>query len=182
MSGRPLKQVVSGQGGLFSGPPAFHLGAKIFRPPFAVENRFVCLPREQKIKQICGQVAPLASRRGGCPTNSPRQVGGGPLCKPPLVRNSKISPTLEGFSSHQNFDGRPLVGFDLVVAPINKNENPRDPLPKNFAPQGDVFELLGGKMPPPRWPLICLICSGKFWRGEKYKLTPLTIFSPEQKA
>ena len=26
----------------------------------------------------------------------------------------------------------------------------------------------GEEMPPPRWPLICLICSGKFWKGEKF--------------
>jgi len=40
----------------------------------------------------------------------------------------------------------------------------------------------GEEMPPPRWPLICLICSGKYWKGEKFKLPQSTISYSEIKA
>ena len=45
--------------------------------------------------------------------------------------------------------------------------------------QGMFQNCWGEDMPPPRWPLLCLICSGKFYKGEKYKIKPLTISWPE---
>ena len=33
----------------------------------------------------------------------------------------------------------------------------------------------GISMPPPRWPLLCVILSGKFYRGNKFRMKPLTL-------
>jgi hypothetical protein len=112
-------------------------------------NRFICLPRQQKASKICGKVVPLGSFRGGCIAMSIGQHGG-TLCKPPLVNHSAISPTIENVSPDQSFDGHPLLGFSHMVAPINKDESARDPLPENHPLQGYVHQLQGGTNATPQ--------------------------------
>ncbi len=68
-----------------------------------------------------------------------------------------------------------------MVPPINKNESPKSALPEEHPLQGYVQKLLGEEMPPPKWDLICLICSGRFYKGNKFKIQLLRISFPKIK-
>ena len=108
----------------------------------------------------------MAGSGGGRPSDPPGQVGGGVICQPPLVHHSKIPPKTSGVPPGPCFDGRPLLGFSHMVAPINKNEGTRDPLPQNQPLPGDVLKLLGGKnatpsVAPPLPDLLRQILEGK---------------------
>jgi hypothetical protein len=146
---RPPESVVTGPGGLFIGPPPLRMGAKILRTKYSVKNRLVCLPRQQKIGKVCRSVATLAGSGGGCPPDPAGQIGRRVVCKPPMVSNSKIPTEAAGVPPGPCFDGRPLLGFSHMVAPINKVESTGDPLPKDKPLPGDVYELLGGKNATP---------------------------------
>jgi hypothetical protein len=149
MLGGPPQQVVARQGGLLTGPPPVSMDTKFFLKKYRVKNRFIRLARQQKIKKVCKQMATLAGSRGKCAPDPPGQVGGGVICQPPLVHYPKISPKTSGVPPGPCFDGRPLLGFSHMVAPINKNESARDPLPENQPLSGDVLKLLGGKNATP---------------------------------
>jgi hypothetical protein len=41
--------------------------------------------------------------------------------------------------------------------------------------RGMFTNCAGEEMPPPRWDLCCMMCSGKFWRGNKYRVRPWKI-------
>ena len=49
----------------------------------------------------------------------------------------------------KSFDGRPLLGFKQLVAPINKNESTKNTLFENSPILGNVHQLLGGSNAPP---------------------------------
>ena len=154
VQGRWIKSVGARSGGLFLGPRHVSTNQKVFQQIYSYRNRHVCIPREQKVGKVLQQVAPLAGRCGGRPPVSTGQFGG-LVRKPPLVHNQQISPPLETISTHPCFDGRPLLGFSHVVAPINKNESSRDTVCQNSALQGFVHQLLGGKnASPPVVPLL----------------------------
>ena len=182
MLSRPHLKVGTGQGRLYLRPQSVQRPSKIFQDTHNIVDRLVCFPRQQTIEQVCLPVAPLASLRGGCSTMSSGQYGRF-ICKPPLVNNLKISPKIKTIPKCLNFNGAPLLGFSHLVAPINKYESAKHSLPKDHPLYGYVQKLLGGEhAPPPRWDLICLICSGRFWRGNKFKLRPLKISSQDIKA
>ena len=149
VSCRPTKQVVSRQGGLLLGCKIVQLHSTIFPTVYKFRNGSLCKPRQQKIVSICGQVATLASKGPRCPKLQLREYGGS-LCQPPLVNHPKVFGKVETFPSSQSFDGRPLLGFHTMVAPINKNESPPHPLPKNHPLPRDVHKLLGGTNATPK--------------------------------
>ena len=149
MSGGPPQSVVPGQRRLHAGPPGVLRHSKIFSARHKSAGRFICLSREQKVANICEQVATLGGSRGRCPTDSSRHSGGGVICQPPLVSDSSISPTFEGVSRKTGSFGGPLLGFDVMVAPTNKNEKTTDKSFENSPVSGFVYQLLGGKNAPP---------------------------------
>ena len=174
VSCRPTKQVVSRQGGLLLGCKIVQLHSTIFPTVYKFRNGSLCKPRQQKIVSICGQVATLASKGPRCPKLQLREYGGS-LCQPPLVNHPKVFDKVETFPSSQSFDGRPLLGFHTMVAPINKNESPPHPLPKNHPLPRDVHKLFAGTNATPKVAPFCLICSGNIWSGSKFQVTPSMI-------
>jgi hypothetical protein len=68
----------------------------------------------------------------------------------------------------------------LLVAPFWVSNTWWPLLAKLHVPETPVFLVppfrgmfqswQGNCMPPPRWPLVCILLSGKFWRGDKWKL------------
>ena len=122
-------------------------------------------------------MATLAVSSSGCPAGSTRQPGEGVFLQPPLVRHRKIFTQAQGVPLPPIFDGSPLLGFSHMVAPTNKNESPQVKNTENTPLQRFILQLLGGGHAPPRWDLVCILCSGKFWRGEKFRLPPSQTFS-----
>ena len=66
-----------------------------------------------------------------------------------MVSDPKILGEAEDLPQSASFDGRPLLGFDCLVAPINKNEGFKNAMSENSPLPRDVHELLGGKNVPP---------------------------------
>lgn len=171
---RPPLPVGSRPGGLLIRFPPISKASDLFQRFHRFEDRPVCLTGQQKVNPICVKVATLGGNSSGCPPVSPRQPRG-LICKPPLVNNRKISSKISSIPKCQSFDGAPLLGFSHMVAPVNKNESSKNSLPQGHPLQGYVHQLLGGGDAPPKWDLVCLVCSGKYWRGNKFNLRPLKI-------
>ena len=152
-------------------PKAFVAIQKKFQGDIKLEVDLFASPGNKKIAQICEQVATLASGGSKCPSDPISQIGQGVVCKFPLVNNSKIPPPIEGVSGCSGINGGTLLGFDVMVAPINKDENAKNKSTENSPVLRFIQQLLGRKNALPSLaPPFCIICSGKFWRGEKFKV------------
>jgi hypothetical protein len=101
---------------------------------------------------------------------------------PPWSVIDKFLTRLKIFPKCQNFDGALLLGFSHMVVPINKNESSKKPWPQGQPLQGHVQNLLGGRNPPKKcWgDLLCIICSGKFWRGRQIQNSTIEDFIGKQ--
>ena len=143
----PLSRWEIDRGDYSLDPLLFQWLKKIFSPHIDLETDLFA-SQATKITQICVKMAPLGGHQSKCP-GMPIGKHGRFVCQPPMVNNPQISSTSAGFSTSQNFDGRPLLGFSNLVAPINKIENTRGPLPKNHPLQGYVHKLHGGVHAPP---------------------------------
>ena len=87
---------------------------------------------------------------GECPPNSPGHPGGRLICQPTLVSNFTIPSTIEKIPTEKSAYGSPLVGFDVVVALINKNEVTPQQSAENSPIQGFIQKLLGGRNATPQ--------------------------------
>jgi hypothetical protein len=67
-----------------------------------------------------------------------------------MEHNTKFFTQAEIVPPDPSFDGCPLLGFQHMVAPVNKTEKPPHSLPKNTAIPRDVHQLLGGENAPPQ--------------------------------
>ena len=92
------------------------------------------------------------------------------VCKSPLVGDPSISAQAEGESTREGSSDVASLGFSVMVAPTNKTAGLKIP---PF--QGMFQNCLAESMPPPKWPLVSLILSGKAFRGNKSRLRTSTF-------
>jgi hypothetical protein len=172
--GRQIHQRGVGQGGL-------HPQQQHFQKNFVQLSRthhpnmgYVCIPRKQKVQKICVKVATLGSKSGGChelSTSTGRQL----LCKPPLEFGGGVARKVEKRKTHKVFTSGTPMGFHLVVAPTSQNAHPKNTSVPNRTKMGTFCKLHGGGDAPPRWPLLCILLSGQFWREGKHQFKPLRL-------
>ena len=104
------------------------------------------------------------------------QLGGGLYANPPWNVIEHFLVHLQKFPQVQVLMVVPYWASAIWWPQLTKLRVPKTPCLQINPHQGMFSNCWGEKMPPTRWPLICLICSGKFWKGKKFKLGPLTIF------
>jgi hypothetical protein len=130
----------------------------------------VCLGRKQEISQVCHQVSPLASQqsrrfnmlsRGDFPM----------LCQSPLENHPSLASQAVEATKDGLLVNSTLLGFSHVVAPFGKNAGPKDKGIFNRPFSGYVQKLLRGRdAPPPRWHLLSVILSGRYYKEGKFRL------------
>ena len=133
---------------------------------------YFCFTRKQKISKFHMQMASLGSKVGGCselPFGGNRRL----LCQSPLESNWQVVGKTQEKQTDQVFDGNTQVGFSVVVAPTYKNANPKNKSNLHRTSVGTFCKLSGGLNAPPKWPLICVLLSGRCWRENKLKLKAL---------
>ena len=120
-------------------------------------------------------MATLGGSSSGCPPMSLGQSGG-VICQPPMVSDTEVPLSSKTISQRKNSAGGPLLGFECVVAPINKDENSKHPLHKDKSLPRDVQQLLGGKNATPQVaPSLSTVCR-KILEGRKVQDKSITDF------
>jgi hypothetical protein len=94
---------------------------------------------------------------------------------PPWSVISKLLPRLRQFPSAKVLMVLPYWDSATWWPQLIKMKVPKTPCLRVTPYRGMFKNCWGEVMPPPKWDLLCIICSGKFWRGDKFKLQPLKI-------
>jgi hypothetical protein len=172
--GRPPVQVDKRPGRLLSGQKDFPKYFEALPTGNPTHSGHVCLPRQPSTGEICDQVATSSSLLGGCLALSPGG-GGGFVCQSPLDIDSQVASTIETEPRGGVPVGVPLLGFDILVGPVNKNVKTKLNMSLGTPQGGGLFtNCWGEEMPPTKWPLACTIVSGKFWKTNKWHLRTLS--------
>ena len=175
MLSRPHQQVGERQGRLYFRQKPFRLDQKLFLSTHPSTNGCLCIPRESSTSQFCEPLAPLS---GNCSGLSAVRPGGVRklVCQPPLVHHRKVPVPFEALSPGPSFDGSPLLGFCHMVAPINKNEGPRDSLPEDHPLFGYVHQLSGGVDATPQVGPVLHDLLRKILEGKQIQNSAITDF------
>ena len=88
----------------------------------------------------------------------------------PLDINSQVASEIETEPRGGVPVGMPLLGFDIMVGPVNKTVRTKLSMSTGTPEGGSDYQLLGEKDAPTKWPLACTIVSGKFWKANKWHL------------
>ena len=105
----------------------------------------------------------------------PLQGMGGLYANPPWSVIQKFLARLNLYPQAQVLMVVPFWASAIWWPQLIKLKVPNTPCFKILPYPGMFTNCWGEKMPPPRWPLLCILCSGKFWKGNKFKIRPLTI-------
>ena len=142
--GRQFKQVVLRQRGLHPKQATFQPGSKnLSKSGVHTDSRHVCKSRECTVTSICKSLASSPGDRGKCfRSQNDKEIFKG-LCKPPLDNNCKMAAQTFGKSRDNVLNNSSLLGWNLVVAPINTITS--EEISSNFGgPQvGNVLQLPG---------------------------------------
>ena len=138
-------------------------------------HRHVCFSRKLQKGPICQSLATLSgrpNRRIALPSRRFVQV----LRQPALEYNSRLAQSSLAKPPHHLHVHCSPLGFRTMVAPTSENASAAHK--GNFDPpfHGMFSDCLGTCMPPPRWPLLCVLLSGACWRQNKSRLKVSTIF------
>ena len=113
----------------------------------------VCHPKQQKVPSLCVKTAPLGGLFGGSP-EMPTLRSRPLLCQPALDNHRSLVTSPEEESPHNMSVHMPLLGFNVLVAPLNKIGASHSPSNIGSPLVGAIQELLGrvnatAKMAPP---------------------------------
>ena len=172
--GRSNLQVGDGQGGLHTGPPFVSPCKGIFQKLYTSENRSLCLTRKQKMDQFVSRWPhweAVAVDALQCPLDNLGDL----YANPPWSVIEKFLPRLKQFPNAKVLMVLPYWDSATWWPQLIKMKIPKTPCLRVTPYRGMFKNCWGEEMPPPRWDLLCIICSGKFWRGDKFKIQPLKI-------
>ena len=89
---------------------------------------------------------------------------------PPLDLNFSVASETSEEPAFDMFDGVAPLGWDLMVAPVSETAHPGDTSDFSAPEVGHFPKLPGGMMPPTKWPLLCLLLSGRHYKENKFRL------------
>ena len=156
-------------GGLHPQPRSVSKGAGLLQERHQACGGHVLHPQQQKIPKVLLQVSTPRGNVGECIAN---QSGGTPpsLCKSTLEHHSTVGQSSHAAPCPEMSDGGALLGFNIMVAPINVHPAARNKGVAHSAQVGLVHKLLGGGNAPPKWNLACMVVSGSCYRSNKFKM------------
>ena len=131
----PLSRWVQDKGDYSLDPALFNWVKIIFKNHIKLTTDLFASPGNKKLEKFVSRW-PHWEASAVDALQCPLDNLGGVICQPPLVSNSKIPLSVETVSNDKNSDDCTLLGFHCVVAPINKDENSRDPLHKKILTRG----------------------------------------------
>ena len=138
--GRQFVKMGNGQGGLHLTPGSIQCAPLPFLSLDYSFGGHVCKPRECKIHKVCDKVASFSGSGSGCIEMSTKPIFSG-LCQSPLVHHSPMATSSQGESPFNMPSDLSKMGFQHMVAPINKNENSTHTLFGNRASGWHVSKL-----------------------------------------
>jgi hypothetical protein len=168
----PLSRWSQDRGDYSLDPLLFQQIREIFSPHLLLETDLFASPGNKKLESFVSRW-PHWQARGVDALQCPLDNMGGLYANPPWSIIDKFLGRLRLYPNTQVLMVVPFWASAPWWPQLIKLRAPHSPVLK-IDPYGGMFtNCWGEKMPPPRWPLLCLICSGKFWRGSKFKLPPL---------
>ena len=174
VSCRPTKQVVSRQGGLLLGCKTVQLHSNVFQPFINLETDLFASPGNKKLSQFVARW-PHWQARALDALNCNLESMGGLYANPPWSIIQKFLTRLKLFPQAKVLMVVPYWDSTPWWPQLIKMKAPHTPCLKITPYQGMFTNCWGEQMPPPRWHLFCLICSGKFWKGSTFQVTPSMI-------
>ena len=136
---RRIEQVDVRQGGLQPGQKFFSLGKNKIFQVVTSPGIHVCIPCKFQAPKICNEVATPPSFQGGLSEMHLARFRGN-LCKYPLDNNSTLVAPFKREPPPEMSSDLPLLGFNHVVAPINKASGSQSTLFSGPTISGDVYE------------------------------------------
>ena len=92
------------------------------------------------------------------------------LCQPPMDDNPAMAHSPLGEPTSGLHDHSFLLGFRCTVAPTSQTASARVQGSDSTPLSRDVPQLLGRTIADPRWPLLCVVLSGRCFREGKFRL------------
>jgi hypothetical protein len=169
----PLSRWSQDRGDYSLDPTLFQQVQNFFLPWITLETDLFASPGNKKLEQFVSRW-PHWQARGVDALQCPLENMGGLYANPPW---SVIQKFLARLRLSPQVPVLMVVPFWVSATwwpQLIKLRVPEAPCLKVNPYPGMFTNCWGEAMPPPRWPLLCLICSGKFWRGDKSKLPLLT--------
>jgi hypothetical protein len=170
----PLSRWSQDRGDYSLDPRLFRHLQRVFSPFLRLQTDLFASPGNKKLDQFVSRW-PHWQATAVDALQCPLDDLGGLYANPPWSVIQKILSRLRLFPKVKVLMVVPFWDSTAWWPQLIKMKAPGTPCLKVNPYQGMFTNCWGEAMPPPRWPLLCLICSGKFWRGNKYKIKPLTI-------
>ena len=174
----PLSRWSQDRGDYSLDPGLFQYLQKTFSPFLRLQTDVFASPGNKKLDQFVSRW-PHWQASAVDALQCPLDNLGGLYANPPWNVIQKFLGRLRLFPQTQVLMVVPFWDSASWWPQLIKMKTPKTPCLKIHPYPGMFTNCWGDKMPPPRWHLLCLVCSGKFWRGNKYKIKPLTIFWPK---
>ena len=156
----------------------FNYIQKTFQPFINLETDLFASPGNKKLPQFVARW-PHWQARALDALNCNLEGMGGLYANPPWSIIQKFLARLKLFPRAKVLMVVPFWDSTPWWPQLIKMKAPHTPCLKVTPYQGMFKNCWGEPMPPPRWHLFCLICSGKFWKGSKFQVKSSTISFPE---
>jgi hypothetical protein len=175
----PISRWTQDRGDYSLNPHVFQKIQKFFQPPVSLEVDLFASPGNRKLPVFVARWPHWEAAAVDALQAPLEKLGKRFYCNPSWSIIGQFLPRIKEFPNLLFLMVVPFWASSTWFAPLIKMRVPHQQVSQDTPLQGFIRQLLGGGNATPRWDLICILCSGKYDQGSKFKIPHSKISSEE---